>query len=65
MEKYTTELNPLSSDNITMFLIISVIMGTLLVLVIGIDKVIIPRLNQESRFVKWWLKNIIDVEDQL
>jgi hypothetical protein len=65
MEKYTTELNPLSSDNLTMFLIISVIMGTLLVLVIGIDKVIIPRLNQESRFVKWWLKNIIDVEDQL
>jgi hypothetical protein len=65
MEKYTTELNPLSSDNITMFLIISVIMGTLLVLIIGIDKVIIPRLNQKSRFVKWWLKNIIDVEDQL
>jgi hypothetical protein len=65
MEKYTTELNPLSSDNLTMFLTISFIMGTLLVLVIGIDKVIIPRLNQESRFVKWWLKNIIDVEDQL
>ena len=40
-------------------------MGTLLVLVIGIDKVIIPRLNQNSRFVKWWLKNIIDIEDQL
>jgi hypothetical protein len=65
MEKYTTELNPLSSDNLTMFLTISFIMGTLLVLVIGIDKVIIPRLNQESRFVKWWIKNIIDVEDQL
>ena len=65
MEKYTTELNPLSSDNLTMFLTISVIMGTLLVLVIGIDKVIIPRLNQKSRFVKWWLKHIIDVEDQL
>ena len=65
MEKYTTELNPLSSNNLTMFLTISVIMGTLLVLVIGIDKVIIPRLNQKSRFVKWWLKHIIDVEDQL
>jgi hypothetical protein len=65
MEKYTYELNPLSSDNLTMFLTISVIMGTLLVLVIGIDKVIIPRLNQNSRFVKWWLKNIIDIEDQL
>jgi hypothetical protein len=65
MEKYTYELNPLSPDNLTMFLTISVIMGTLLVLVIGIDKVIIPRLNQNSRFVKWWLKNIIDIEDQL
>ncbi len=65
MEKYTYELNPFSPDNLTMFLTISVIMGTLLVLVIGIDKVIIPRLNQKSRFVKWWLKHIIDVEDQL
>ena len=65
MEKYTYELNPLSSDNLTMFLTISVIMGTLLVVVFSIEKFLIPRLNKNSRFVKWWLKNIIDIEDQL
>ena len=65
MEKYTYELNPLSPDNLTMFLTISVIMGTLLVVVFSIEKFLIPRLNKNSRFVKWWLKNIIDIEDQL
>ena len=61
MEKYTTELNPLSSDNLTMFLIISIIMGTLLILIIVTDNVIIPRLNPENKFRKFWEKHIISL----
>ena len=59
MEKYTTELNPLSSDNLTMFLIISIIMGTLLVIMILVDKFIIPRLKPENKFRKFWEDHII------
>jgi hypothetical protein len=59
MEKYTTELNPLSSDNLTMFLIISIIMGTLLVIMILVDKFIIPRLNPDNKFRVFWEKHII------
>jgi p-aminobenzoyl-glutamate transporter AbgT len=59
MEKYTTELNPLSSDNLTMFLIISIIMGTLLVIMILVDKFIIPRLNPDNKFRKFWEDHII------
>ena len=60
MEKYTTELNPLSFDNLTMFLTISVTMGTLIVLVIVTDNVIIPKLNPDNKFRKWWEKHMIN-----
>jgi hypothetical protein len=61
MEDFKSGFNPLSFENLTMFLTISVIMGTLLVLVILTDKLIIPRINPESRFVKWWKKHIINI----
>jgi hypothetical protein len=44
-----------------MFLTISVIMGTLLVLVILTDKVIIPRLNPDNKFRKFWERHIISL----
>ena len=61
MEDFKSGFNPFSSENITTFLIISVIMGTLLILVFVTEKFIIPRLNQESGFVKFWKKHMISV----
>ena len=59
MNDFKSGLNPFSSENLTTFLIISVIMGTLLVLVILTDKVIIPRLNPENKFRKWFEDHIM------
>jgi len=59
MKDFKSGLNPFSSENLTMFLTISVIMGTLLVLVTFIDKVIIPRLNPENKFRKWFEDHIM------
>ena len=61
MPEFKSGFNPFSSDNITMFLTISVIMGTLLVLVILTDKVIIPRLNPDNKFRKFWERHIISL----
>jgi hypothetical protein len=61
MEDINSELHPFSPESLTAFLIISIIMGTLLVLVILTDKVIIPLLNPENIFVKWWKKHIMDI----
>ena len=59
MKDFKSGLNPFSPENLTMFLTISVIMGTLLVLVILTDKIIIPRLNPENKFRKWFENHII------
>lgn len=59
MEKYTYELNPLSSDNLTMFLIISVISSVFIITMILVDKFIIPRLKPENKFRKFWEDHII------
>jgi len=59
MKDFKSGFNPFSPENLTMFLIISVIMGTLLVLVTFIDKVIIPRLNPENKFRKWFEDHIM------
>jgi len=59
MKDFKSGFNPFSSENLTMFLTISVIMGTLLVLVTFIDKVIIPRLNPENKFRKWFEDHIM------
>ena len=59
MEKYTTELNPLSSDNLTMFLIISVISSVFIITMILVDKFIIPRLKPKNKFRKFWEEHIV------
>jgi len=65
MPEFKSGLNPFSPENLSTsetVLIVLLVLGLLLVLIILIDKVIIPRLNQESRFVKWWKKTIADVD---
>jgi hypothetical protein len=43
-----------------LILIFLMVMGSLSIIVILIDKYIIPKLNPDNRFVKWWKKHIID-----
>ena len=38
------------------------IIGFLLMLMVYVDKHIIPTLNPENRFRKWWTKHIMDVD---
>jgi len=40
-------------------LFILLILSTLLFLMIGIDILIIPNLDKENKFFKWWNKHII------
>jgi hypothetical protein len=58
MPDFKSGFNPFSSENLTMFLYVLVIMGTLLVIVISIEQFLIPNLNPENRFAKWWVKHI-------
>jgi hypothetical protein len=60
MKDIESGLNPFASDNLPVFLYVLIIMGVLLVITISIEKFLIPRLNTENRFVKWWKKYIID-----
>jgi hypothetical protein len=44
-----------------MFLTVLIISSTLLVIMILVDKFIIPRLNPENKFVKWWEKHMVSI----
>ena len=46
---------------ITIFLILNTI---LISAILFIDRKIIPKLNEDSKFLKWWKKNIIDVDEE-
>ena len=58
MPDFKSVLNPFSDENLTMFLTISVIMGTLLVIVISIEQFLIPNLKPKNWFAKWWKKHM-------
>jgi hypothetical protein len=62
MKDFKSGFNPFSSENLTMFLTISVIMGTLLLIVFSVERFIIPRLNPDNRFAKWWTKHMFSVD---
>ena len=61
MKDFKTGFNPFSSENLTMFLTVLIISSTLLVIMILVDKFIIPRLNPENKFVKWWEKHMVSI----
>jgi hypothetical protein len=53
-------LNPFDTENLPTFIIVLIVMGLLLVIGVLIQKFLIPRLNENNRFRKWWKNNIID-----
>ena len=59
MDNFKSGLNPFSSENLTTFLIISGVLTILIVIVFSIERFIIPRLNPDNRFVKWWEKHMV------
>ena len=64
MKDYNPSFNPFSPENLYSLhttLVVLLILGILIVCVFLTDKFIIPRLSPENRFVKWWIKHIIDV----
>ena len=65
MEDLKSGLNPFSHENLstsTTILIVFLVLGTIVVCTILIDKNIIPRLNPDNKFRKWWKKHIMDVD---
>jgi hypothetical protein len=60
MDKIKQGLNPFDTENLSTLIITLIIMGSLLIIGILIEKFLIPRLNTENRFVKWWKNNIVD-----
>jgi hypothetical protein len=60
MKDIKSGLNPFASENLSTFIITLIIMGSLLIIGILIQKFLIPRLSPENRFVKWWKNNIVD-----
>ena len=51
--------------NLYLAIIIFLILNTILITVIAfIDVKIIPKLNEDSKLLKWWKKNIIDVDEE-
>jgi hypothetical protein len=60
MKDIKSGLNPFSSENLPTFIIALIVMGVILIIGVLIQKFLIPRLNTENRFVKWWKNNIID-----
>jgi hypothetical protein len=60
MKDIESGLNPFASENLPVFLYVLIIMGVLLVITFSIEKFIIPRLNPDNRFLKFWKKYIID-----
>ena len=61
MKDFTSGLNPFSDENVSMFLYTFLVLGTLLVITILVDKYLIPNLEPKNRFVKWWKKHIVDI----
>jgi len=61
MKDFKSGFNPFSDENISMFLYTFLVLGTLLIITILVDKYLIPILNQNNRFVKWWKKHIVNV----
>jgi len=61
MKDFKSGFNPFSDENVSMFLYTFLVLGTLLIITILVDKYLIPILNQNNRFVKWWKKHIVDV----
>jgi len=59
MDNFKSGLNPFSSENLTTFLIISGVLTILIVIVFSIERFIIPRLNPENKFRKWFENHII------
>jgi len=45
-----------------MFLWVIIISVTLLLIVFSVERFIIPRLNPDNRFVKWWTKHMFSVD---
>ena len=62
MPEFKSGFNPFSSENFPTFLIVLIILGSLVVSVFLIEKLLIPRLNPESRFVIWWNKHMFSVD---
>ena len=60
MKDFKSGLNPFASENLSTFIITLIIIGSLLIIGILIQKFLIPRLSPENRFVKWWKNNIVD-----
>ena len=60
MKDFKSGLNPFTSENLSTFIITLIIMGSLLIIGVLIQKFLIPRLSPENRFVKWWKNNIVD-----
>ena len=60
MDKIKQGLNPFDTENLSTLIITLIIMGSLLIIGILIEKFLIPRLNTENRVVKWWKNNIVD-----
>jgi len=63
MEDYNPSFNPFSPENhspLITTLWTFLIMGALVMTLFLIDRYVIPKLNPESNFVKWWRKHIID-----
>jgi hypothetical protein len=65
MDKIKQGLNPFDTENLSTLIITLIIMGSLLIIGILIEKFLIPRLNTENRFVKWWKNNIVDEDPYL
>jgi len=61
MNDFKSGLNPLSSENLITFLIIFGVLTTLIVIVFSIENFIIPQLNPENKFRKWWERHMISI----
>lgn len=62
MNEFKSGLNPFASGNFPVFLYVLIVMGSLLVITFSIEKFIIPRLNPDNKFRKWWENHIMDDE---
>ena len=64
MNDIKSGLNPLSPDNLPVVydtLTVVIVLGTLFIIVLCTDKYIIPRINPDNRFIKWWKRHIVDI----
>lgn len=60
MNDFTSGLNPFSSENLPILIFSAITLVVLFILLFFFDKHIIPKLNPDNRFVKWWKRNIMD-----